>query len=121
MSTFKIQKVVTQLPQTTEANTVYLVRVRDGFDIYVTDSTNQLTFMSNPSLTWIYLITSTSKAPEEVGVATVETKTGKVFKYTFGTSITYRFVPTTYSFTLDAFYEIYENGNLSNLIVKRGK
>lgn len=121
MSTLKISKVLSQLPSSTEANSIYLVRVRDGFDIYVTDSTNQLTFMSNPSLTWIYLSTTVSKAPEEVGVATVETKTGKVFKYTNGTFTAYRFVSDVYSFTLDSFYTTYTNGVLSDLIVKRGK
>jgi len=47
MSTFRIHKVVAALPSPLEANAVYAVRVGDGFDLYVSDSTGSMAFKVN--------------------------------------------------------------------------
>lgn len=39
MSTFRARKVVAVLPAQLEANTVYAVRIGEGFDLYVSDTT----------------------------------------------------------------------------------
>lgn len=47
MSTFKIHKVVSALPGTLVADTIYAVRVGTGFDLYVTDSSATIAFKVN--------------------------------------------------------------------------
>jgi hypothetical protein len=42
-----VQKVVSSLPATLDPNTIYLVRVGVGFDLYVSDSLGQIAHKSN--------------------------------------------------------------------------
>ena len=45
---------------------------------------------------------------------------GDVYKYTYGTTIYYRFVPDPYDSTEDKFYSSFSNPTLSGLIATRG-
>lgn len=47
MATFKIDKVLSSLPGTLVANTVYAVRVGTGFDLYIVDSTGSIAYQIN--------------------------------------------------------------------------
>lgn len=47
MSQFKAHKVVSSLPNTLEANTIYIVRIGEGFDLYCTDSTGAIAHTLN--------------------------------------------------------------------------
>lgn len=49
MATFKIEKVVSALPGTLVADTVYAVRTGSGFDLYITDSTGTVAHLVNSS------------------------------------------------------------------------
>jgi len=49
MSKIKIDKVVSSLPSTLVANTVYAVRVGTGFDLYITDNTGATAHQINSS------------------------------------------------------------------------
>jgi hypothetical protein len=49
MANFKASKVVSSLPGTLEANTLYFVRTGAGFNIYLTDNTGLLVFQPNSS------------------------------------------------------------------------
>jgi hypothetical protein len=50
MATFIASKVVAALPDPLVANTVYFVRVRTGFDVYLVDSTGTIAYKSNAAL-----------------------------------------------------------------------
>lgn len=63
-----------------------------------------------------YLVTKFSKPP----TLNTTTSTGKVFNYTLEEVTRYRFVPTIYNPTQDAFYSTFTGGVLSGLITKRG-
>lgn len=52
MADFKIHKVVSALPGTLEADTIYLVRTGSGFDLYVSDTTGSVAYKVNPNQTW---------------------------------------------------------------------
>ena len=52
MADFKIHKVVSSLPGTLEADTIYLVRTGSGFDLYVSDTTGSVAHKVNPNQTW---------------------------------------------------------------------
>lgn len=45
---------------------------------------------------------------------------GEVLQYTYGTTIYYRFVPSTYDATQDSFYTTYSDPTLSGLLAIRG-
>jgi len=45
---------------------------------------------------------------------------GDVYKYTYGSTIYYRFVPDTYDSTEDKFYTTFSNPTLSGLVATRG-
>lgn len=47
MATLAIGKVISALPATLAANTVYVVRVGQGFDLYITDNTGQIAYKAN--------------------------------------------------------------------------
>ena len=47
MATFKARKVVAALPAQLEADTLYAVRVGDGFDLYISDNTGALAHKVN--------------------------------------------------------------------------
>lgn len=46
---FKIEKVISNLPNTLTANTIYIVRRGTGFDMYVTDITGEIAHKQNES------------------------------------------------------------------------
>ena len=65
---------------------------------------------------WTYYATTWTTEP-----TFVETITGgDVYSYTLDGTTRYRFVPTTYDATEDAFYTTFSTPNLSGLIVARG-
>ena len=47
MTIFKAQKVVSVLPATLNANTIYTVRVGEGFDLYISDNTGSIAHQIN--------------------------------------------------------------------------
>ena len=47
MSQFKAHKVVSSLPSTLEPDTIYLVRVGVGFDLYCSDATGSIAYKPN--------------------------------------------------------------------------
>lgn len=66
--------------------------------------------------TWMYYVTTWSSEP-----TFVETITGgDVYSYTLNGTTRYRFVPSTYDATQDAFYTTFSTPTLSGLIVARG-
>ena len=50
MATFKVSKVLSSLPGTLVADTLYLVRVRSGIDIYAVDSSGTVAYKTNAAL-----------------------------------------------------------------------
>jgi hypothetical protein len=47
MATIRFAKVVANLPATLEPNTLYLVRVGSGFDLYASDMTGSVAYLIN--------------------------------------------------------------------------
>jgi hypothetical protein len=47
MSLLKVHKVISALPSPLEADSIYIVRVGAGFDMYVTDTTGAIAYASN--------------------------------------------------------------------------
>lgn len=47
MSLLKVNKVISALPSSLEADSIYIVRVGAGFDMYVTDATGSIAYASN--------------------------------------------------------------------------
>ena len=47
MSEFRAQKVVSSLPETLQANTLYFVRTGDGFDLFCSDQTGSIAHKLN--------------------------------------------------------------------------
>jgi len=68
------------------------------------------------SITWDYLVANWSSEP----TLNAAISGGEVYDYTLSGVTRYRFVPTTYDPTQDAFYSTYESETLSNLIATRG-
>lgn len=53
MSEFRAQKVVSSLPATLQANTLYFVRTGNGFDLYCSDQTGSIAHKINqPVITY---------------------------------------------------------------------
>lgn len=71
-------------------------------------------------------VVSTNYAGDAFGVALaasgIATRLGAVYNYTYRGVTRYRFVPTTYSASQDAFYSTFDSGTdtLINFIVSRG-
>ena len=63
-----------------------------------------------------YLVTKFSRPP----LLNATITNGKVFNYTLDGITRYRFVPTIYNPTQDAFYLTFTGGVLTELITKRG-
>ncbi|HHA18783.1 MAG TPA: hypothetical protein ENK70_03665 [Methylophaga sp.] len=49
MALFRIEKVISTLPDPLSPNTIYLVRVGEGFDLYVSDATGSIAHSLNAS------------------------------------------------------------------------
>lgn len=71
---------------------------------------------SSSTTSWGYYKDHWSAIPTNLGAITG----GNVWSYTLSETTRYRFVPTTYDPTKDAFYTTYSEGILSGLIVTRG-
>jgi hypothetical protein len=113
MATFRAHKVVASLPDPLDADTVYLVRVGEGFDLYATDSTGLIAHRLNPALSWM----------DYAGWPSVEAGTvaaGAVRSHTRQGVTVYRLIPEPYDDAQDAFYNTFSGGVLSGLIVTRG-
>lgn len=63
MSEFKAHKVVSSLPSTLEPDTIYLVRVGVGFDLYCSDATGSIAHSLN-SLSTDFIIDGGSYSSE---------------------------------------------------------
>jgi hypothetical protein len=83
------------------------------------DAANK-SYVDSSILSWNYLVSNWTTTPSMVGSSTVSGQQGQVFAYTLGSTTRYRFVPNTYSASLDAFYSSYINEVLSGVITKRG-
>ena len=66
--------------------------------------------------TWVGLVNHWSVEPFFIALITG----GDVFGYTLSGITRYRFIPTDYNPTLDAFYSDFDGTNLTNLITTRG-
>lgn len=71
---------------------------------------------SNEVITWEYLVMNWSVEPTLNTAITA----GDVYDYTLNGTTRYRFVPTNYNPTQDAFYANFDGTNLNNLITTRG-
>ncbi|MEO0861530.1 MAG: hypothetical protein AAFY65_13015 [Pseudomonadota bacterium] len=65
----KISKIVATLPGTLDADTVYLVRVDTGFDIFATDNTGTVAYAHNAVLSKVSGITGATKVSNIVGIS----------------------------------------------------
>lgn len=66
--------------------------------------------------TWEYLVANWSSEP----TLNSTISGGEVYNYILSGVTRYRFIPTTYDPTQDAFYSTFTSGTLSNLIITRG-
>jgi hypothetical protein len=64
---------------------------------------------------WIYYVSTWDTPPEFLETVT----DGSIYRYTQNATIRYRFVPSPYVSSQDAFYSTYNSPNLSGLIVSR--
>lgn len=71
---------------------------------------------SSSSTTWVFYATTWSVEP----ILNTTIAGGDVYDYTLDGTTRYRFVPTTYDATEDAFYTNFGGGLLTGLIVSRG-
>jgi hypothetical protein len=75
----------------------------------------------NPSIkyenSWNFYVTSWTTAPSEQVYTGGD---GQVFLYTFGSTVYYRFVPSTYDSSLDCFYKNFSDPVLSSKVATRG-
>lgn len=113
MTTFRAHKVVSALPAPLEANAIYAVRVGEGFDLYITDSTGQMAHRVNSALGWIDYVTWPSA---EAGTVAA----GAVRSHTRGGVTVFRLIPSNGNPAQDAFYTTFTGGVLSGLITTRG-
>lgn len=120
MARIKIDKVVSVLPDPLVANTIYAVRVGNGFDLVVTDATGTTAHTLNSKIDWAYL-------SDNVEYTDVETEItgGVVFDCTLGGNTYYRYISTAESVNgypiEDSFYFDFTGGVLSNKIAQRGE
>jgi len=70
------------------------------------------------NLTWRQLVTQWTEVPVEIVYSGGD---GKVFQYTYGLTVYYRFVPDVYDPNLDIFYASYNDPALSGVIAIRGE
>ena len=67
--------------------------------------------------TWTQLASTWTSAPVAQAYSGGD---GEVYAYTYGSQVYYRFVPSSYDSTQDAFYTTYSNPTLSGLVATRG-
>lgn len=89
-----------------------------GTNVTITTNANGNKIINVPSapVTWIYYATTWSVSP----TLNSSIAGGDVYNYTLSETTRYRFVPTTYDPTLDAFYTTFSGGVLSGIIIARG-
>jgi hypothetical protein len=83
MATVIVSKVLSALPGTLVANTIYLVRVGTGIDIYVVDSTGTIAYKTNASLG-----STVSALTNSAGVVNVDLSKGDYFTLTLAANVT---------------------------------
>lgn len=94
----------------------YGLRDNNGVIEFKNDSGAWTAIPAGSTSTWVFFATTWSIEP-----AFVENITGgSVYSYTLDGTTRYRFVPTTYDATEDAFYTTFVTPTLSGLIVTRG-
>jgi hypothetical protein len=113
MATFRAHKVVSTLPDPLQSDTIYLVRVGEGFDIYATDTTGLVAHKLNAGLSWMDYVAWPSNA---AGV----TAAGAVNAHARGGVTVYRLIPSPYVAAQDAIYTTFAGGVLSGLLTTRG-
>lgn len=116
MNLLKSHKIVNSLPVPLEADSIYYVKSALWVEMYITNKTWTITANKVQHITWDYLVTNWTSEPT-LNTAIIG---GEVYNYTLNGTTRYRFVPTTYNPTQDAFYSTFASGTLSNLIVTRG-
>ena len=95
------------------------VNVGTNTDTFVTPKTLKDSIQWNTKrdlYTWEYLVANWSVEP----ALNTAISGGDVYDYTLNGTTRYRFIPTTYNPTQDAFYESFTSGTLSGLITTRG-
>jgi hypothetical protein len=106
------------------ANVVSGARGKSAYDIWLDlgnigneeDFIESLQGGSTNHITWANLVTTWSEPPTLIATLL----DGVIFSYTYQADTKYRFVPNTYNSFEDAFYEYWDGGILTNLIVRRG-
>ena len=83
MATFIASKVVAALPDPLVANTVYFVRVRTGFDVYLVDSTGTIAYKSNAALG-----SEVSTLTNSAGTVNVDLSKGDYFTLAMDANVT---------------------------------
>lgn len=89
MATVLFHKIVSSLPNPLDANSIYYVRVGDGFDTYVTNSNGLIvSYETNEKLKIIDLLSRINTLEQQTGIASY---INPVFTYTDGllTLVTY--------------------------------
>ena len=84
-----------------------------GQQLFKTSSTN---YATQWAFSWEYLVANWTAIPTLNATIT----SGDVYNYNLDGTIRYRFVPSTYTPTQDAFYTNFDGTTLTGLITKRG-
>ena len=84
-----------------------------GQQLFKTSSTN---YATQWAFSWEYLVANWTETPTLNATIT----SGDVYNYNLDGTIRYRFVPSTYTPTQDAFYTNFDGTTLTGLITKRG-
>lgn len=116
MSVIKFYKAISSLPNNLLPDTVYYVRVGEGYSQFITDGDGLIAHSINKEASWIDYASQWSSEPSEIG----STADGTVFEYTLDGTTRYRLVPDPYDAAQDAFYADWDGTTLSNLIITRG-
>lgn len=93
----------------------YAVALINGFVGTEQDWLESLKGLDASTTTWIYYVSTWDIPPEFIENVTG----GAVYRYTQDATIRYRFVPSPYVPSQDAFYSTYNNSTLSGLIISR--
>ena len=99
-----------------------LAGIQSGAEVKVqadwseTNPASDAFIQNKPANTWEYFASNWSTEPTFNSAIT----NGGVYNYTLNGVTRYRFVPTTYNPTQDAFYESFDGTALTNIITKRG-
>lgn len=116
----KLEDKIDNLPKATLPSPIGIVvrEVQAGAGVSIDNSNPLKPIISSTEgvTTWSYYATTWSVEPTLNSSITG----GDVYNYTLNGTTRYRFVPTTYDPTQDAFYSTFSAGVLSDIIVTRG-